>query len=75
MSSDNGLILHNVPAEQRVAEARARLMLARERTQATLVALRAEITEQTDWRSWVRARPGLFLAAAFLIGFTYARRR
>lgn len=60
-------------------ELRARLTLARQRTRGALQALRTEVrTElavQTDWHTWYRARPGLFLAAAFVTGFLLARRR
>ena len=75
MSGDNGLVLRVAPEDLRVAEARARLIRAREHTHDALAALRTDLAEQIDWRTWVRARPGLFLTAAFFAGFFLARRR
>ena len=75
MSAETGLVASTRPEDLRVEEARARLMLARQRTRGTLSALRSEIAEKTDWHTWFRARPGLFLAAAFAAGFLLARRR
>lgn len=69
----NGLVVYERPEDRRVADARARLALARQHTRRTLSALRAEVAEQADWRTWVRARPELFLGAAFLTGLFLAR--
>ena len=74
MPAENGLV-HVPPADQRVEEARARLMLARQRTRGTLSALRREVSEKTDWHTWFRAHPELFLTAAFFAGFLLAKRR
>lgn len=60
---------------RRVAEVRARLVCARERTRASVAALRREVAVQTDWQTWYRARPIPFLAAAFFVGFILAKRR
>lgn len=75
MSAENSLVVHAPSADQRVEDARARLTLARQRTRGTLIALRREVSERTDWHTWFRARPGLFLSAAFLTGFLLAKRR
>ena len=75
MPDDNGLVIHR-PAEDRlVEEARARLMQARQRTRDALAALRSDLSEQTDWHTWYRARPAVFIAAAFVAGFLFGRRR
>jgi hypothetical protein len=73
MSHDNHLILP--PEDSRVELARARLRLARQHTQLAVTALRSEVTVQTDWRAWVRADPGVYLAAAFFFGLFLAKHR
>lgn len=74
MSVENGLV-PVTPADQRVAEARARLMAARQRTRGTLAVLRRELSERVDWRTWFRDHPELFLGAAFAAGFLLGSRR
>ena len=73
--SAEGQLVPIEPADRRVEDIRARLLLAQQHTHVTIVALRAEIAEKTDWRNAVRNRPALFLSAAFAFGFFVARRR
>jgi len=58
-----------------VAEAEADIARTRERVTRSVMALRQEVAKSTDWREWVRRKPGLFLAAAFTVGFIWGRRR
>jgi hypothetical protein len=46
----------------------AELERTRERLAASLGALREEIADLADWRSWVERRPLPFLAGAFALG-------
>lgn len=77
--SETALVVRPLPEDRRVEDARARLALARQRTRGTLTALRTELRsefkEKIDWHTWYRARPGIFLAAAFFTGFLLGRRR
>jgi hypothetical protein len=50
-------------------ETEAEIERTRERLSASLGALREEITELADWRSWVERRPVPFLLGAFACGF------
>ena len=56
------------------AEVRAGIERAREQIASSAEALRHEVAVRTDWREWVRRRPGLCLGGAFAIGFLIARR-
>jgi len=47
----------------------AEIERTRERLSASLGALREEISDLTDWRSWIERRPLPFLAGAFAFGF------
>lgn len=40
----------------------------REQLATSVVALRREVSVRTDWREWVRRKPGVVLGAAFAIG-------
>lgn len=40
----------------------------REQLATSVVALKHEVAVRTDWREWVRRRPGLVLGAAFAVG-------
>lgn len=51
------------------AQVREEIERAREQIQSSVVALRYEVSSVADWREWVRRRPGLFIGAAFGIGF------
>jgi hypothetical protein len=75
VSPETGLVVHVPTADQRVNDARARLTLARQRTRGTLTVLQHELVERADWHTWFRARPGLFLTTAFVVGFLLAKRR
>jgi hypothetical protein len=57
-----------------MAEAEADIARTRERVTRSVMALRHEVAKSTDWREWVRRKPGLFLAAAFAVGFVWGRR-
>jgi hypothetical protein len=46
----------------------AEIERTRERLSASLGALRDEISDLTDWRSWIERRPLPFLAGAFAFG-------
>jgi hypothetical protein len=46
----------------------AELERTRERLTASLGALREEISDLADWRSWIERRPLPFLAGAFAFG-------
>ena len=64
-----------VPYDSQVQDLRRRLALARHRAHDTVLELRQELVTTTDWRSWVRARPGVALSIAFLAGFLIGCRR
>jgi len=42
---------------------------ARARVAASLSTLGDEVARRSDWRAWVRTRPGLFVAGALVVGF------
>lgn len=75
MRADTSLVVHARPEDQRLDEARMRLMLGRLHTGGVMTALRTELVEKANWRTWFRADPGLFLSVAFGVGFLLARRR
>jgi hypothetical protein len=50
-------------------EVRAEIAKAREQIQSSVVALREQVTVASDWRRWVRRRPGLFIGGCFALGF------
>jgi hypothetical protein len=58
-----------------LVEAEADVERARERVALSVMALRNEMVRRTDWREWIRRRPGTFLAAAFALGFLWGHRR
>jgi hypothetical protein len=60
MMADEELALERTEAE---------IVRSRERLNASLGALKDEISELTDWRSWLERRPLPFLAGAFACGF------
>lgn len=47
---------------------------AREQVVHSVQALREEVVRTTDWREWVRRRPGAVLGAAFVVGFFIGKR-
>jgi hypothetical protein len=63
------------PRSPELAQAEADVERARERVTASVMALRNEVARRTDWREWVRRRPGAVLAGAFVLGFLLGRRR
>jgi hypothetical protein len=50
-------------------EIEADLARARARVAASMHALGEEVSRRTDWRSWVRERPGWMIAGAVAVGF------
>jgi hypothetical protein len=58
----------------RLERARADVSRALVTVRTSLSELRHEVALRTDWRTYVRARPGTFLAAAFLVGFLLGSR-
>lgn len=75
MGADTKMVVHVRPEDKRVDEARMRLTLGRLHTGGVMTALRTELAEKANWRTWFRADPGLFLSVAFGVGFLLARRR
>lgn len=61
-------------ASPELREAQAEIARAREKVNVSLVALKREIAETTDWRQWVRKRPLTALAVAFGAGYLLGRR-
>jgi hypothetical protein len=58
-----------------LVQAEADLERSRARVAESITALRDEVTRRSDWRDWIRQRPGLFLAGAFALGFLFGRGR
>lgn len=58
-----------------LARTEVELVLAREHVVHSVQALREEVVRTTDWREWVRRKPGTLLAAAFAVGFLVGKRR
>ena len=56
-------------APRSAEEVRAEIERAREQIQTSVLALREEVGRVSDWRAYVRRRPGLWLGAAFAAGF------
>jgi hypothetical protein len=50
-------------------EVRAEIERAREQIHSSVMALREEVSRAADWRARIRRRPGLWLGAAFAVGF------
>jgi len=55
-------------------EVRAEIERTREQIASSAEALRHEVVVRTDWREWVRRKPGPCLVGAFAVGFLIARR-
>jgi hypothetical protein len=58
-----------------LAQAESDVKRARERVTSSVMALRDEMVRRTDWRTWIRRRPGPFFGAAIAIGFWLGYRR
>jgi len=50
------------------AELKEDIERAREQIATSANALREEVAAKTDWREWVRQRPGLAIAGAIALG-------
>ncbi|HET6147057.1 MAG TPA: hypothetical protein VFH68_05955 [Polyangia bacterium] len=57
-----------------LAQAEREIERTRARVSRSMIALREAVSKRTDWREWVRERPGVFLAAAFALGMFWGRR-
>jgi hypothetical protein len=57
-----------------VAQAEAELAESRAEVAESMMALRDEVARRTDWRGWIRRRPGLAVGAAFVVGLLLGTR-
>ncbi len=57
-----------------VASAEAQVERTREQLLRSILALKRSVANQSDWREWVRRRPGPLLAVAFALGFILGQR-
>ena len=57
-----------------LARAEQEIERTREQVAMSVLALRDEVARRADWREWIRARPGTFLGAAFLLGLWWGHR-
>lgn len=67
------MAMNRLPGDQAtnpntLAQTEAELERTRERFSASLGALREEISDLTDWRTWIERRPLEFMAGAFAAG-------
>ena len=58
-----------------LARAESEVERARERVTSSMLALRAEVVRQFDWKRFVRREPLAFVGAALAIGFWLGFRR
>ena len=61
-------------ASTEMARVEADIARTRAEVSRSVSALRQAVARRTDWREWVRRHPGLFLGAAFALGFFWGRR-
>lgn len=52
-----------------VASAEEQVERTREQLLQSILMLKQTLVNQSDWREWVRRRPGPLVAAAFALGF------
>jgi ElaB/YqjD/DUF883 family membrane-anchored ribosome-binding protein len=57
------------------AALRAEIERTRAELATSVTALREEVAQATDWRTWVSKRPLLCVGTAFMIGFMLGSRR
>jgi ElaB/YqjD/DUF883 family membrane-anchored ribosome-binding protein len=55
-------------------EIRSEIEKTREEIAQSLSALRTSVTEATDWRTYVRRQPLVFVGSAFAVGFLIGMR-
>jgi hypothetical protein len=58
-----------------LALAEEKVERTRQRVTQSMIALRAEVSRQSDWRVWVARRPTAFVCAAFAVGFWLGHQR
>jgi hypothetical protein len=56
------------------ADVRARIAHDEAEIGSALEALRERVTVVFEWREWVRRKPALVMACAFVLGFSLGRR-
>jgi hypothetical protein len=64
----------DAPSDE-LARVEADIARTRDRVSRSVSALRQAMVDRTDWREWVRRRPGVFLAGAFVLGLAWGLRR
>jgi hypothetical protein len=75
MASSGESVVHTENNEDTaLARAEAEIERTRERLIASAMTLQRELGRASDWREWVRRKPGLTLALAFGIGVLIGRR-
>lgn len=61
-------------ATRNPSDIRTEIEHTREEIAQSLATLRSSVTEATDWRTYVRRRPRVFLGAAFALGIVIGTR-
>lgn len=72
--SAEGVIQNENGEDTALARAEAEIERTRERLIASALTLQRELGRASDWREWVRRKPGLTLGLAFGIGVLIGRR-
>ena len=69
MASDATKLADVQPRQRSTEEVRADIARARAELADVAGALRTQVAEKIDWRTWVRENPAPVLIGAFAIGF------